>query len=66
MTRPGDTAQMSSEARLTEVAGILAVGYVRLRLTKNSLKELDLHPRDGAHMDPVNRQRTPQERKGAC
>ena len=44
MTRPSDPAQMPSEANLTELAHILATGYVRLRLKESSQKELDSSP----------------------
>ena len=58
MTHTADPTQMPSEARLTEVAGILAAGYVRHRLKERSQNSLDLDPQDGAHMvSVVNRNR---------
>ena len=66
MTRPSDTAQMQSEARLTEVAGILAAGYVRHRLAKSSQKELDLTAGSMALMGEAVNHRVQSRQEGTC
>ena len=66
MTRPGDPAQLSYEVRLTELAEILAVGFIRLRFKESSQKELALTPDHVALMGEAVNHRVQSRQEGTC